>query len=62
MTPLKLAYFALLCIPGHYKWRLDNQDIYTRLRDAVANETGVSNEAAQTAAESAAAFFIGPWR
>jgi hypothetical protein len=48
---LKTAYLALLEIPHTDKWRLMNDDIYARLRNAISDQSGKDNEEVQTSYE-----------
>jgi hypothetical protein len=51
---IELAYLELLKIPHGDLFRALNQDIYARLRDAVAAKLGIDSETAQNRFEEIA--------
>lgn len=53
LEALGTAYRALLTIPSTNRFRALNQTVYARLRDAIAEASGVDAECVQDAFEGA---------
>lgn len=47
LNNLIIAYTALLKIPTHYRWRIENQAIYTLIRDEIAKQSSHDVETVQ---------------